>query len=135
MMKINVDYGDKLEESKGKINRYQSTFCFLSLCRILALICTFFVILSILILCKIYIQLILLWLEKQDTNIVIAVIFCLFFVVALPISIGYIVLVVASGYMFSVIKGILIVVVGANLSLLLAHNLLKFIGHYSRFYR
>lgn len=133
-MKINIEnYIETIEEPKKKSK--QSTICFLSLCRLLALICTLFVILLILILCKIYIKFVLLWLEKQDTSVVLTTICCLFILVSLPISIGYIVLVVASGYMFGMAKGILIVIFGANFGILIAHNILKVVGHYKSIYR
>lgn len=134
-MKINIDYDENINQPKKNGHTRQSTLCFLSLRKLLVLICTPCVILFILILCRIYVKFVLLWLEKQDTSIVIAVIWFLFILVALPISIGYIVLVVASGYMFGITKGILIVMVGANFGLLIAHNILKLFGCYSAIYR
>lgn len=133
-MKINIEEYTENEEPKKKY-KPNSTFCFLSLCRLLALICTLFVILLILIFCKLYIKFVLLWLEKQDTRIIIATICCLFVLVSLPVSIGYIILVVASGYMFGMARGLMIVVFGANFGLLIAHNLLKVIGHHRSIYR
>lgn len=136
-MKINIEeeHSEDIEESEKKLNKKRSTLCFLSLCRLLALLCTLFVILFILILCKIYIKFVLLWLEKQDPSIVIATICFLFILVSLPISIGYIILVVASGYMFGMIKGLMIVIFSANFGIFIAHNILKLIGHHKSIYR
>lgn len=136
-MKIDIEenYSENIDEPKKKLYNQHSTLCLLSVCRLLALICTLFVILCILLLCKIYITFVLVWLEKQDPIIVLATICCLFVLVSLPISIGYIVLVVASGYLFGMVKGLMIVIFGANFGLLIAHNILKVIGHHKSIYR
>lgn len=135
-MKINIeDYEDRLDQPREKCGTLRSTICFLSLCRLLALICTLFVILCILLLCKAYIKFVLLWLEKQDGLVISATICFLFILVSLPISIGYIVLVVASGYLFGVLRGLLLVVIGANFGLLVAHNILRLVGHHHAIYK
>lgn len=134
-MKINIDYDENIIQPKKNLHKFQSNLCFLSLRRLLVIICSTFVILFTLILCRIYIKSVLIWLEKQDTSIVVAAICFLFTVVSLPISIGYIVLVVASGYMFGIMKGILIVIFCANFGILVAHNVLKLVGQYSIIYR
>lgn len=135
-MKINIEeYDDRLDQPRQKCGVLRSTICFLSLCRLLALICTLFVILCILLLCKAYIKFVLLWLEKQDSVVISATICFLFVLVSLPISIGYIVLVVASGYLFGVLRGLLLVVVGANFGLLVAHNILRLVGHHHSVYK
>ncbi|XP_023311418.1 transmembrane protein 64 [Anoplophora glabripennis] len=135
-MKITIeDYNNKLDQPREKCGALRSTICFLSLCRLLALICTLFVILCILLLCKAYIKFVLLWLEKQDGLVISATICFLFILVSLPISIGYIVLVVASGYLFGMLRGLLLVVVGANFGLLMAHNILRLAGHHHAIYK
>lgn len=135
-MKISIDnLKEKPNYSKEKCKSLRSTLCFLSLCRLLALLSTAIVILCILLLWKAYIQFILLWLEKQDSIIISATVCFLFILVALPISIGYIVLVVATGYMFGMLKGVFLVIFGANLGLFVAHNVLKLIAHHPSIYR
>ncbi|KAJ8969623.1 hypothetical protein NQ317_002429 [Molorchus minor] len=136
-MKISIeDYNEKLDlEKRDRCGRLRSTICFLSLCRLLALICTLFVILCILLLCKAYIKLVLLWLEDQNKIVVSGTICFLFVLVSLPISIGYIVLVVACGYLFGIAKGLLLTVFGANFGLLIAHNILKVVGHHPNIYK
>nr|XP_023014465.1 transmembrane protein 64 [Leptinotarsa decemlineata] len=132
-MKITFDeYESKIDQPKEKCSTLRSRICFLSLCRLLALICTISVILCILLLCKTYIRFVLLWLEKQDTFVISTTICFLFIIVSLPISIGYIVLVVATGYLFGLARGLMLTVFGANLGLLVAHNILKVIGHHHR---
>ncbi|KAG5892777.1 hypothetical protein JTB14_007992 [Gonioctena quinquepunctata] len=135
-MKINIDdYHPMVDQPKEKCSKLRSTIYFLSLCRLLALICTLFVILCILLLCKAYIKFVLLWLEKQDTLVIFATICFLFIVVSLPISIGYIVLVVATGYLFGITKGLMLSMFGANFGLLIAHNILRAVGHHHSIFR
>ncbi|KAJ8916488.1 hypothetical protein NQ315_000130 [Exocentrus adspersus] len=135
-MKINIeDYDYKLDQSKQKCGKVRSTVCFLSVCRLLALVCTLFVILCVLVACKTYIRHVLLWLERQDSLVISATICFLFVLVSLPVSIGYIVLVVASGYLFGLLRGLALVVVGANFGLVVAHNLLKLLGHHRSIYK
>ncbi|CAG9853730.1 unnamed protein product [Phyllotreta striolata] len=132
-MKLNID--NPLENLKQTSKNKPKTICFLSLCRLLALLCTLIVIVCILLLCKAYIKFVLIWLERQDAFIVSSTICILFIIVALPISIGYIVLVLASGYLFGVPRGLLLVVFGANFGLLIANNVLKLLGHHHSIYK
>lgn len=131
-MKLNID---NLEIKKDTYKDIHKTVCFLSLCRLLALLCTIIVIIVVILLCKAYIRFVLIWLEKQDIVIVSGTICFLFIIVALPISIGYIALVLASGYLFGVIKGLMLVVFGANFGLLIADNILKIVGHHHSIYK
>ncbi|XP_066251508.1 transmembrane protein 64 isoform X2 [Euwallacea similis] len=123
-MKLSHDYESLCDTSKQRCFRLRSSLYFLSIGRLLAIVFTIVVIVFVLVLCKAYIKLILLWLEKQDSFIVAATICVLFVIVSLPISIGYIVLVLASGYLFGVTRG-----------LLLAHNLLKLLGHHPSIFK
>ncbi|XP_072393019.1 transmembrane protein 64 [Diabrotica undecimpunctata] len=132
-MKINID--SNVDTKRERCKETHKTICFLSLCRLLALFCTIVVIILVLLLCKAYIRFVLLWLEKQNGLLVSATICFLFIIVALPISIGYIVLVLASGYLFGVVKGLLLVVFGANFGLLISHNILKVVGHHHSIYK
>lgn len=45
----------------------------------------------------------------------------LFTIVSFPIVIGYLFLIVASGYLFGIIRGVMIVVLSANLGIAIAH--------------
>ncbi|CAG9772217.1 unnamed protein product [Ceutorhynchus assimilis] len=121
--------------TKQRCYRIRSSLYFLSLGRILAIISTLIVIGFILFFCKAYIKFILIWLEKQDDFVVALTVCVLFVIVALPISVGYIVLVLASGYLFGIVKGLMLVICGANIGLFIAHNILKVLGHHPSIYK
>ncbi|XP_044260733.1 transmembrane protein 64 [Tribolium madens] len=111
------------------------TICFVSLRRLIAIIFALITGLSIVLLCKLYIKFILLWLENQDPIVISATLSILFILVSLPISIGYIVLVVAEGYLFGFTRGLVLAIIGANLGLLVAHNILRLVGHHKSIYK
>ncbi|XP_066144416.1 transmembrane protein 64 isoform X2 [Euwallacea fornicatus] len=123
-MKVSHEYESLCDTPKQRCFRLRSSLYFLSIGRLLAIVFTVVVIVFVLVFCKAYIKLILLWLEKQDSFIVAATICVLFVIVSLPISVGYIVLVLASGYLFGVTHG-----------LLLAHNILKLLGHHPSIFK
>lgn len=102
------DYESLLEGPKKRCFRMRSSPYFLSVGRLLAIVFTLSVIVLVLVLCKAYIKFVLLWLEQQNSVIIASVICFLFFIVSLPISVGYIVLVLASGYLFGVAHGLLL---------------------------
>ncbi|VEN59388.1 unnamed protein product [Callosobruchus maculatus] len=129
-MMITIDERDQSQNVPKKPSALRFTIC-----RLLALLCTLSVILSILILFKTYIKSILLWLDKQDSLIIAVTICFLYILVSLPISIGYIVLVVATGYLFGIAKGLPLAMFGANFGLFVAHNVLKAVGHHHSIYR
>lgn len=103
--------------------------CYISLWRFLTILCSFFLITIILVFCKAYIRAVLLWLENQNGIIVSTTICFLYIIVSLPVSVGYIVLVVAGGYLFGVTNGLLLAIFGANFGLLVAHNVIKLLSH------
>lgn len=108
-MKVPIDGFDSSYESpKQKCFRIRSSLYFLSVGRILAILSTLVVIGFILVLCKTYIKFVLMWLEKQDDFVIAATVCVLFVIVSLPVSVGYIVLVLASGYLFGIARGLLL---------------------------
>lgn len=113
----------------------KSTICFVSFRRLIAIIFALITGLSIVLLCKFYIKFILLWLETQDPLVISSTLSVLFILVSLPISIGYIVLVVAEGYLFGFTRGLILTVLGANLGIFIAHNILKLVGHHKTVYK
>lgn len=132
-MKITIDdFGEKIEQSRSPI---KSFFCYTSIWRFLAIVCTLCLVTVVLALCKAYIRSVLLWLEDQDSLMISVTICFLYILVALPVSVGYIVLVVAGGYLFGVIHGLLLAIVGANFGLLIAHNIIKLVGHHNAVHR
>ena len=70
--------------------------------------------------------------ESQDSVIIIVMIIFLFILVSFPISVGYIVVVGAAGYLFGILRGFFLCVIGANVGLAVAHNVLRLIGHHER---
>lgn len=139
-MKVSIDEFEGSQENlyeapKQPCFKIRSSLYFLSIGRILAILSTLIVIGCILLLCKAYIKFVLLWLDQQDDFVVAATVCILFIIVSLPISVGYIVLVLASGYLFGIVRGLLLVICGANIGLLIAHNILRVVGHHPSIYK
>ncbi|XP_055595033.1 transmembrane protein 64-like [Uranotaenia lowii] len=67
----------------------------------------------------------LFWIETQNSWIVFVIFLCLFTIVSFPVTVGYLVLIISSGYLFGFIKGLLTVIIGANLGVAIAHNTIK----------
>uniref|UniRef100_A0A182P5V4 VTT domain-containing protein n=1 Tax=Anopheles epiroticus TaxID=199890 RepID=A0A182P5V4_9DIPT len=68
---------------------------------------------------------VLFWIETQNTWIIFVIFLCMFTIVSFPVTIGYLVLIIASGYLFGFTRGLLTVVIGANLGVAIAHNTIK----------
>uniref|UniRef100_A0A2M4AKR6 Putative membrane protein n=1 Tax=Anopheles triannulatus TaxID=58253 RepID=A0A2M4AKR6_9DIPT len=67
----------------------------------------------------------LFWVEMQNEWIIFVIFLCMFTIVSFPVTVGYLVLIIASGYLFGFLRGLLTVVIGANLGVAIAHNTLK----------
>uniref|UniRef100_T1DEC8 Putative plasma membrane protein n=1 Tax=Psorophora albipes TaxID=869069 RepID=T1DEC8_9DIPT len=65
------------------------------------------------------------WIETQNSWIIFGIFLCLFAIVSFPVTVGYLVLIISSGYLFGFIKGLLTVIIGANLGVAIAHNTIK----------
>lgn len=126
---------DNFDKPRGKCARIKTTICFLSFWRLFAVTFTFLLIVIVLLVFKQYTRVVLFWLEKQDNLIIFITVIILFIIVSLPISIGYIVLVVATGYLFGIKRGLFLTVCGANFGLFVAHNILKLVGHHHSIHR
>lgn len=122
-------------EKTDSRNSIRSWLCYISLWRLVTIVCSLFTVALVLVLCKAYIRAVLLWLEDQNGIIVSATICFLYVIVALPVSVGYIVLVVAGGYLFGVTNGLLLAVFGANFGLLIGHNIIKLLSHHHSIHR
>ncbi|EAT48284.1 AAEL000649-PA [Aedes aegypti] len=72
-----------------------------------------------------YAKTMLYWIETQNSWIIFCIFLCLFTIVSFPVTVGYLVLIITSGYLFGFIKGLLTVVIGANLGVAIAHNTIK----------
>src|SRR5690349_21405470 len=68
---------------------------------------------------------ILIWMETQNSWITFLIIMLLFTIVSFPFSVGYLVLIISCGYIFSMFKGFLVAVMGANLGVAIAHVTIK----------
>lgn len=76
-------------------------------------------------LCRDYAKKILIWIEHQNSWLIFSVFIFMFAIVSFPIAIGYLILMITSGYLFGYIKGFLTVIIGANLGVAIAHNTIK----------
>lgn len=67
----------------------------------------------------------LFWIETQNSWIIFCIFLCLFTIVSFPVTVGYLVLIISSGYLFGFFKGLLTVIIGANVGVAIAHNTIK----------
>lgn len=72
-----------------------------------------------------YLNAMLLWIETQNGWLTFAVFMCFFTVVSFPVVVGYLILIITSGYLFGCVKGLLTVVVGANVGVAIAHQTIR----------
>ncbi|XP_034939245.1 transmembrane protein 64 [Chelonus insularis] len=110
-----------LKNSKVKCNCISSN----SICYIVVTIATLAFLGAIVFICRDYIEKLLCWIEHQNVWIIIVIVISLFTVVSFPIVIGYLFLIIASGYLFGILRGITLVVLGANLGIAVAHTTLS----------
>ncbi|XP_011314998.1 transmembrane protein 64 [Fopius arisanus] len=96
-----------------------------SACYIAVTIATLGFLGAIVFICRDYIKVLLYWIEHQDTWVITVIVTALFTVVSFPIVIGYLFLIIASGYLFGIVRGIAMVVLGANLGIAVAHTTLS----------
>lgn len=92
-----------------------------SICYVTITIATLAFLGAVVFLCRDYIKILLYWIEHQNSWIVVVIFVALFTVVSFPIVIGYLFLIVASGYLLGILRGITIVVLSANLGIAIAH--------------
>lgn len=74
---------------------------------------------------KEYAKATLFWIEKQNSVVIFVVLVALFVVVSFPVVVGYLLLIISSGYLLGMATGLLAVVLGANLGVFIAHNVIK----------
>jgi hypothetical protein len=68
---------------------------------------------------------VLIWLETQNLWTTFLIFMLLFTIVSFPFSVGYLVLIISCGYIFSLWKGFFVAVLGANLGVAIAHTTIK----------
>lgn len=96
-----------------------------SICYVTITVATLALLGAIVFVCRDYIKVLLYWIEHQNAWVITIIFIALFTVVSFPIVIGYLFLIVASGYLFGIIRGIMIVVLSANLGIAIAHATLS----------
>ena len=72
-----------------------------------------------------YIQRVLVVAENQDDLVVFVILVLLYFLVSMPFAWGYILINVATGYLYGMVKGTVVTFVTATTGVLLAHHLIK----------
>jgi protein maelstrom len=75
--------------------------------------------------CKDYLKSILLWIENQDSILIYLIFIILFTLVSFPFTWGYIFLNLACGYLFGILKGLIVVVTTAILGIIIAHYIIR----------
>lgn len=79
---------------------------------------------------KEYLKIILHWVDAQDPWIIFLLFMGLFLIVSFPVTIGYLLLIITSGYLFGTLKGLGTVLVSANFGVAVAHFTLKALRSY-----
>lgn len=79
---------------------------------------------------KEYLKIILHWVDAQDPWIIFLLFMGLFLIVSFPVTIGYLLLIITSGYLFGIVKGLGTVLVSANFGVAVAHFTLKALRNY-----
>lgn len=74
---------------------------------------------------KEYLKTILYWVDQQDPKLIFLLFMGLFLLVSFPVTIGYLVLIITSGYLFGLVRGLGTVLVSANFGVAVAHFTLK----------
>lgn len=136
-MQISIQVEDKTTASNSEAAskratcvRLRNALCRLSLINTLTIIILLSFVVCAVYLCKTYIRSVLYWLENQDSTVISLTIIILFTLVSLPITVGYIILVMADGYLFGMFNGLMLSIIGANTGLCIAHNILKLVSHH-----
>ncbi|OWF49885.1 transmembrane protein 64-like [Mizuhopecten yessoensis] len=75
--------------------------------------------------CRHYIRNLLLWLEETEPAISCTIFLVLFTVVSFPMAWGYMLLMVAAGYLYGILYGPLVVVTCGGIGILVAHLVMK----------
>ncbi|CAO1405151.1 unnamed protein product [Diamesa serratosioi] len=70
-------------------------------------------------------KLVLIWIESQNLWITFLIFMLLFTLVSFPLTIGYLVLIISSGYLFGNWKGLVVSILGANVGVAIAHTTIK----------
>lgn len=105
-----------------RVQRFISRNSFLNFLLPLSLI---FIVIIFIYFCIDFFKNLLFWIESQNAWLIFIIFILLFSIVSFPITVGYLVLIISSGYLFGIIKGLLTVILGANFGVFIAHNTIK----------
>lgn len=75
------------------------------------------------------------WIETQNLWATCFIFLLLFTLVSFPVAVGYLVLIISCGYMFSLWRGLLVAIIGANLGVAIAHYSLRSLHRYLPIHR
>lgn len=106
----------------AKINN-RTTYGYLFNTVILILLLTCLVL--ILYFFKGYLRAVLFWVNHQDPWVIFLLFVGLFLIVSFPVTIGYLVLIITSGYLLGILRGLGTVLVCANFGVAVAHYTLR----------
>ncbi|XP_055903034.1 transmembrane protein 64 [Eupeodes corollae] len=129
------DEHDTLTNSKNRrpansvclrVHGFISDHWYLSYLVPLAIVCALVIVAYLM---RDYARELLYWVETQNSWVVFGIFMCLFVLVSFPIVVGYFVLMISSGYLFGFIKGLLTVILGANIGIAIAHTTLRSLRH------
>ncbi|KAH8370550.1 hypothetical protein KR093_004006, partial [Drosophila rubida] len=76
-----------------------------------------------------YAKELLFWIETQNAWLIFVIFMALFTLVSFPIVVGYLVLLITAGYLFGCWRGWLIVILGANSGIAIAHATIRGFRH------
>lgn len=72
-----------------------------------------------------YMKSMLFWIETQSGWLIFSVFMFFFIIVSFPVAVGYLILILTSGYLFGVLRGLATVVIGANVGAAVAHGIIR----------
>lgn len=109
-----------------RVHGFISDHWYLSYLVPLAIVCALVIVAYLM---RDYARELLFWVETQNAWVVFGIFMCLFVLVSFPIVVGYFVLMISSGYLFGFVRGLLTVILGANLGITIAHLTLRSLRH------
>nr|CAD7439888.1 unnamed protein product [Timema bartmani] len=125
------DSVSQLRSIKGIIQPFRFNVCSVNFLYNCAILTVALVIVVVLIFeCKDYVKSILLWVEDQEHWFTYFLFLGLFTFVSFPFALGYSFLLVASGYLFGIVRGLPTVIVTANLGVFIAHSTMRYFSGY-----
>lgn len=119
---INLEYYPEPSSKCIRVQRFIARNSFLNF---LLPISVVFILILFVYFCIDFFKSSLLWIESQNSWFIFIIFILLFTIVSFPVTVGYLVLIISSGYLFGIIKGILTVILAANFGVFVAHNTIK----------